>query len=190
METDKGRQVALGTAFGVNGAVVTTLVGVGFNMVSYSPPEFSYARYSFILAAVLTALGSATWLTLTELTLPWRVFWGLVVGFGVFVLFPTTMRWVGERQQIWAAAQVAPTPAPVSSASSSPAPPLSIAGPGNPPQDRPAPSKTFSEQFEAFQSHLYAVNFYRLAKRVVILYAPLEVSHLLLLMDFQDCFGI
>lgn len=172
METDKGRQVALGTALTVNGAVVAGLVEVGFNMVGYSPPEFSYARYSFILAAVLVGLGGATWLTLTDLTLPWRVFWGLVVGCGVFVLFPATMRWVGERQQIWTAAQVAPLPAPASSNASSPPAQLSIAGPDNASQDKSAHRITFSEQFAPFQKYLYNVNFYKLAKKVVILHAP------------------
>lgn len=185
MERDNdGRQVAVRTALTVNGAAVTALVGVGFSMAGYTPPEFSYARWSFIGAALLIGVGGATWLVITEQTLPWRIFWGVLLGLAVFVVFPLLMRWVSQREVIWVLSQAPQAQAQPQAAPATPeAPP-----PASPVRQEPR-RMLLPEQAATLRRHLYNANFYRYTSVFDVFCSPAAGDSCDFARQFADVFG-
>lgn len=82
------------------GAVIAVLVGVGFSLMSTTPPEFEAAKWCFHAAAIILALKTAPWLAdqrQSEIVLRTVVAFFLFGGIGTAWL--VSFQWVQGRQR-------------------------------------------------------------------------------------------
>ena len=82
------------------GIIVPILIGVGFSVMSTSPPEFRYARWCFTVALLILALKFGLWLTVEQpegLSLIGALSI-IVVYLFIGALWLWTMSWIDTRQ--------------------------------------------------------------------------------------------
>src|ERR1051325_4797425 len=86
------------TAWTIASVAVPLLVGVGFSVLSMTPPDFDIARWCFLIAAVLLAIMSTVWATKTAA--PFHVRGGVcvVLGLLIAVCLPEGLRWISRRE--------------------------------------------------------------------------------------------
>src|ERR1700682_5141936 len=83
----------------VVGVLVSVLIGVGFSVLGYNPPEFTIARCCFWLSALILGGMQMFWQYQTERPAPWRITVGVAILVMVGVGLPECLRWVNSKER-------------------------------------------------------------------------------------------
>lgn len=109
---------------------VVTILGIGQGLLSMTPPEFSAARFFFILAVTVVS-ARISWWTWAKFSGRKRALAMIACVLLAMLLFGGLAMWVSRRERLWAQAQV---PAPLQARNPNPglhqasnAPPLRLA---------------------------------------------------------------
>jgi len=88
----------MATAWVVVTVVVPLLIGVGYNVLGYTPPEFTVARVCFSIAALILAAVTVIWALTTDWPTSPRVVVGGLLALLTIIGYPELMRWVGQKE--------------------------------------------------------------------------------------------
>jgi hypothetical protein len=80
------------------GAVVALLIGTGYTLVGFVPPEFGRARFCFYLSAAIFGGMEIVWYTQTGWPFFGRVTVACLICLTIGVGLPETLRWVHRRE--------------------------------------------------------------------------------------------
>ncbi|MEA2344725.1 MAG: hypothetical protein QOF63_2894, partial [Thermoanaerobaculia bacterium] len=80
-------------AWTVVGIAAAVFVGWGVGVMGIASPDYLQARVAFTLAAVTLGAMTLVWAARSEEPAWWRMLASVLVGIGVFVLYPEGLRW-------------------------------------------------------------------------------------------------
>ncbi len=87
-------------AWGVSGAVCCLLVGVGFSVLGFNPPEYVIARVCFWASATILGVTGFVWALKTQQPVLWRVSASAAIWLYIGIGLPETLRWIKVRQLV------------------------------------------------------------------------------------------